>query len=268
MPASLSKTSKIPDFLVFQIYGNLASWGDIAVGEHRPTQPHPSKSAITGLIAAALGLTRDDDQPHLDLNNHYGIAVCVQAEGELIRDYHTTQVPKGNKSWYSRKDELTFSPLELKTILSQRDYQMDAYYLVCIWKKDNEANESNEKAEKAPYSLETLSEALQQPVFTTYLGRKSCPPCLPYHPKIVKELPLKQACESYPLAEDFTDRYNKQRLISWYWEAGLKEEQSGLKHSMSYTGRDQVRSRKRWQFSKREEFYYAEPYAEPRQGGA
>jgi CRISPR system Cascade subunit CasD len=247
----------LPDFLVFQIYGNLASWGDIAVGEHRPVQAYPSKSAITGLLAAALGLKRDNDQPHIDLNNHYGIAVCVQAQGELMRDYHTTQVPSGNKGWYSRKDELTFSPLDLKTILSQRDYQMDAYYLVSVWLKDAQDG-------KAPYTLERLAEALQQPVFTTCLGRKSCPPCLPYNPKIIKELPLKQACESYEIADDFKPANRKDDLITWYWETGLELEQSGLKHSMTYTRRDQIRSRKRWQFSKREELYFAEP----RQGDA
>ena len=34
-------------YLVFQLYGPLASWGDIAVGETRPSTPIPSKSAIS-----------------------------------------------------------------------------------------------------------------------------------------------------------------------------------------------------------------------------
>ena len=36
----------------------MCSWGDIAVGEVRPSAVHPSKSAILGLIAAAIGLKR------------------------------------------------------------------------------------------------------------------------------------------------------------------------------------------------------------------
>ncbi len=247
MPAS----SNIPDFLVFQLYGNLASWGDIAVGEYRPAQTYPSKSAITGLLAAALGIRREEDAIHIDLNNHYGVAVCIQMEGELMRDYHTTQVPAGNKGWYSRKDELCFAPLELKTILSQRDYRMEAYYQVAVWIKDH-AN--------APYSLEALAAALKKPVFTTYLGRKSCPPCLPCNPQILKELPLKQACESYPLADDF--KYlgrSSKGIIKWYWEEGLNKEQSGLEPTMSYTHRDQISSRRRWQFANRKVFYFSEP---------
>ena len=48
------------DYLVFQLYGQLASWGDIAVGETRPSALTPTKSAILGLVAAALRLKRPD----------------------------------------------------------------------------------------------------------------------------------------------------------------------------------------------------------------
>ena len=50
----------IRDYLVFRLYGPMCSWGDIAVGEVRPSTVHPSKSAILGLIAAALGVKRPD----------------------------------------------------------------------------------------------------------------------------------------------------------------------------------------------------------------
>ena len=240
----------MPDFLVFQLYGNLASWGDIAVGEHRPSQAYPSKSAISGLLGASLGLRRDDDELHLQLNDHYGVAVCVQSQGELMRDYHTTQVPAGNKNWHTRKDELSFDPLGLKTILSQRDYQMDAFYLVAIWQKDVEDS-------SAPYTLSELSKALKEPVFVTSLGRKSCPPSLPYRPEIINNSSLKSACDAYVLPEELNNHRQKDELITWYWEE-LTTEQSGMKHTMVYSRRDQVRSRKRWQFSKRDEYYYAE----------
>lgn len=243
------------DFLVFQLYGNLASWGDIAVGEHRPSQAYPSKSAISGLLGASLGLRRDEDEAHILLNDHYGVAVCVQSQGELLRDYHTTQVPAGNKNWYTRKDELSVDQKDIRTILSQRDYQMDAFYLVAIWQKDVE--ESN-----APYALDELAKALKEPVFVTSLGRKSCPPSLPYRPDIIKNSSLKNACEAYTLPEELNNHLQKDKLITWHWEA-LTEEQSGMKHTMVYSRRDQVRSRKRWQFSNRDEFYYAEQRQKP-----
>ena len=241
----------MPDFLIFQLYGNLSSWGTIAVGENRPIQPYPTKSAINGLLGAALGLRRDQDKIHLQLNQHYGTAVCVQLSGELLRDYHTVQTPEGNKGWYSRKDELTFDPSKLKTLLTKRDYQMDAFYLIAVWQKKI-------ASEKAPYTLKELQKTLQKPVFTTSLGRKSCPPCLPYFPHIIQNKTLKSAYSDYPLPTEFKYYFKKGALMTWHWETDLSEQESGLTYSMVYPRRDQIKSRKRWQFANRDEYYYAE----------
>ena len=49
------------DYLVMRLYAPLASWGEIAVGEVRHSANYPSKSALLGLLGAALGVRRDDD---------------------------------------------------------------------------------------------------------------------------------------------------------------------------------------------------------------
>ena len=242
-------SSTFPDFLIFQLYGNLASWGDIAVGGDRPSYNHPSKSAILGLLGACLGIRREEDIIHKNMTNSYGIAICMQARGELLRDYHTIQVPKGNKRYYTRKDELGLDPLALTTILSRRDYQMDAYYLVAIWEKDKI---------NSPFSLETLLKALKKPIFTTSLGRKSCPPCLPYFPKIFIDESLKNGCENYMMLDEIDTELPKDDLILWYWEDGLTDIQRGMSSEISYPRRDQIQSRQRWQFSKRMEYHYIE----------
>ena len=242
----------MPDFLIFQLYGALASWGDIAVGEYRPSQGQPSKSAITGLLAAALGIDRENDAAHIELGQHYAVATCVRAEGELLRDYHTTQVPGGNRTYFTRRQELLSGKLKLNTILSQRDYRTDAFYQIAIWALDTDA----------PHSLEGLKNALQQPRFSLYLGRKSCPAGLPMYPLIMSDVTLKQAFDSYPLdkAEPWINEPEPTGLVSYFWEQGrLKTEELGMESSMNYPRRDQVLSRKRWQFSGRNEYYYAEP---------
>src|SRR5215470_15857056 len=112
----------IRDYLVFRLYGPMGSWGDIAVGEVRPSTVHPSKSAILGLIAAALGIkrpntTRDDTErsalevAHGALAQGYGFAVCVDAPGVPLVDYHTAQVPssgtgRNRRQFATRHDEL------------------------------------------------------------------------------------------------------------------------------------------------------------------
>lgn len=248
-------SNTFPEFLIFQLYGNLSSWGDIAVGEHRPSQSYPSKSAIMGLLAAALGIRRDEDKKHLTLNGSYGVSICVYSHGELLRDYQTTQVPAGNNHWMTRKDELCFNPLGLKTILSQRDYLMDAYYQVAIWCKDQG---------EAPYRLSELSKALRKPKFTTSLGRKSCPPCLPYKPTLFEKMSLKSAYKAYEIDQDIKYYLCMDDLTSWYWEEGLSNDELGMKHVMSYPRRDRVTSRKRWQFTNRNEY----AYSEQREGGS
>ena len=67
------------DYLLFRLYGAMAAWGDIAVGEQRPSTPHPSKSALLGLLAAALGIRRHEDERHQALADGYGFAVRMAA---------------------------------------------------------------------------------------------------------------------------------------------------------------------------------------------
>lgn len=243
----------MPDFLVFQLHGAMASWGDIAVGEYRPSLGHPTKSAITGLLAAAVGIDRDDDEAHLRLNQDYRIAFCVRVPGELLRDYHTVQVPGGKRQYASRRDELMLDKLNLNTILSQRDYRTDALYQVAIWCHNDET----------PYTLDFLREKLLRPHYSLYLGRKSCPICLPLFPVVIVDSTLKQAFNQYPLdkASTWVDALKRKpvTLHSYYWEAGLSETELGdLSATMVYPRRDQVSSRRRWQFANRDENYCAE----------
>ena len=236
------------DFLVFQLYGVLAAWGDIAVGEYRPSLGHPTKSAVTGLLGAALGVDRSDESQHQQLTQQYGVAVCVHDFGELLRDFHTIQVPGGKHRSRSRRDELCLDPLNLNTMLSTRDYHNDAFYQVAVWPRNDNVS----------YSLEMLKEHLQSPHFTLYLGRKSCPVGLPLFPVISRNHTLQQAFESYPLekASNWIRMKPKPNELHYYWEDGLSTEELGnLKASMVYSRRDKIRSRRRWQFASRDEFY-------------
>ena len=79
------------EYLFFRLYGPIASWGDIAVGVQRPSFDHPSKSAIMGLLAAALGIKRNEEEKHTALVNSYNFAVMINSSGILLRDYHTVQ---------------------------------------------------------------------------------------------------------------------------------------------------------------------------------
>ena len=81
------------EYLLFRLYGPLASWGDIAVGESRHSHPFPTKTAVLGLVAAALGINREQESLHQTLNEKTSMACAVLNEGDLLRDYHSVQAP-------------------------------------------------------------------------------------------------------------------------------------------------------------------------------
>ena len=230
--------------LIFQLYGPMASWGEIAVGEHRRSDVKPSKSSIVGLLGAALGIRREEDGKHRQLSDAYGVAIRIDARGELLRDYHTTQVPPatGKKRYYTRKDEMAAE--KLGTILSERDYRVDASYTVALW----------QHIDDAPYSLQALANALLKPRFILYLGRKSCPLALPVHAQVVDVETLKQAFLEAIFPAGFIDHILFSDFREYVWE---KHPDPGISASMVYPRRDRVLSRTRWQFRERDEYYAA-----------
>lgn len=231
-------------YLLFRLYGPMCSWGDIAVGEMRPSFSHPTKSAVLGLVAAALGIKRDEDEKHTALAESYGFAVLVEDMGRPLSDYHTAQVPPGKERYPTRRDELTrMSKSELRTILSTRDYRTDALYTVALWER-----------KQGPWSITMIEEHLEEPVFTLYLGRKSCPLALGLQPQIVPADSLREAFQK----SQFVDL----KIISgyeWphenkilYWE---ETDNAGIGHEKIFERRDTPLSRVRWQFDVRKEYY-------------
>lgn len=228
------------DYLVFHLYGPMAAWGDIAVGEYRPSFAHPSKSAIIGLFAAALGIRREEEARQKNFAEACSYAVRVDAMGTLLRDYHTIQVPssgtgRNRRTFHTRKAELAES--DLNTILSSRDYRCDAVYTVAITLRED-----------APCSVKDLADAMRKPVFTLYLGRKSCPLAFPLSPVVITAESVKEAISKAPVPEELNSMIlEKSSLV--YWEG----EQGGYEREQVITRRDEPLSRKRWQFSERKE---------------
>lgn len=235
------------DHLLFQLYGSLSAWGEPAVGEVRHTGLIPGRSAITGLLAAALGIRRQQEEQLNALQAHYYIAVRQLTTSSWLRDFHTIQMPKENSKlrYNTRRDEILLAPDELQTMLSTRDYLCDAYYLIAI-----------EATDHAPYQLETLRQALSAPVFPLYLGRKSCPPGLPLAPRCVQgELAQVLADETalyLPLQQHQANQTSKKKKC-WgrqcFWEGAARRK--GLQLQQTVNRMDQPVSRRRWQFTAR-----------------
>ncbi|STC69303.1 type I-E CRISPR-associated protein Cas5/CasD [Corynebacterium pilosum] len=125
--------------------GPMQSWGDNSRYRTRSTGSTPTKSGIVGLLAAAEGRRRTD--PIEDLAA-LSLAVRVDQSGSLLRDYQTAQ------PWQKNPND----PAKLVT----RYYLSDAAFLVGIESENLEL-------------LEGLQEALRNPAYPLFLGRRSCP---------------------------------------------------------------------------------------------
>lgn len=240
------------DYLVFQLQAPLAAWGEPAVGEFRGTANHPGESALIGLLAAALGVRRDEEERLARLQAGYLFAVGVQSTGSLLRDYHTAQVPGSstlkNRPHVTRADELAVPRHELNTILSTRDYRQDATCVVAVQARSG-----------APHALSDLAEALRTPRFVLYLGRKACPPAAPLWPRLVLSGSVLNAFNAYfasieSEAAPFADRWKRPvvelplPIRSLSWCDGIE---AGVPAQLTAPRKDRLIRRSRWQFGDR-----------------
>ncbi|MDV5390938.1 type I-E CRISPR-associated protein Cas5/CasD [Shewanella xiamenensis] len=234
------------EYLVFRLYGPLASWGTAAVGGDRPTGLQPTRSAILGLLGAALGIKRDEHQQLASLQQSVFTAVKQTVPSSLLRDYHTAQVPSSSNKvvFRTRKSELSEPNDKLNTILSSRDYRCDGLWIVAISLKTD-----------SQFTLAMIQQALLAPVYSLSLGRKSCPPALPLKPTLVETATLKQALDiEFPAIT----RSAKEDLlwlkgngwVSYFWEGDKSEFANDA--VLTTHPWDEPISRDRWQFKQRE----------------
>ena len=66
------------DFLTCVLAAPIAAMGTLAVGERRGTWDRPGRSAVLGLVAACLGIEREDEDAHQALEAGYGMALRVE----------------------------------------------------------------------------------------------------------------------------------------------------------------------------------------------
>lgn len=259
-------------YLLFQLHGPLASWGTIAVGDRRPSFERPSRSAMLGLIAAALGYKRPDprrhdadtcetlDRKHRTLADSLHMALRLETCGVYLQDFHTVQAPK-TSNHATRAIELRVEDDKLNTKLSQRDYYASQFATVCLWKRTGQGP-----------SLAKIAEKLKAPDFTLYLGRKSCPPALPFDPFIddkaetIKDaldrgsVRFRQRIET--MNEKLKEALKKDlklprhlydaQSVRYFWEG---DEDSGFEEPPMKVERwDEPASRSRWQFRSRQEY--------------
>lgn len=163
--------------LLLRLAAPLQSWGINSKFDYRFTEKMPTKSAVVGMLAAALGLGRDAD---LSMFNALKFGVRADREGEDITDFHMAH----EKDFWKKHDSKY-------THLTYRHYLSDAVFLAGF-----EGDEA---------FLREIKQAIKNPKYPLFLGRRSCVPTLPIVLKI-SSLQLEQALREEPPICENSDR--------------------------------------------------------------
>jgi CRISPR system Cascade subunit CasD len=157
----------------------MQSWGTTSRFDQRDTGKEPSKSGVIGLIAAALGIDREN---WMDLEplTRLGMGVRHDRPGVPKRDYQTAgcavtdNIIKADGK--ASKDG----------VVSHRFYLADAAFLVGL-------------EDDGRSLLEMIHAALRDPVWPLALGRKSYVPSEPiWFENGLQDVPLRDALARWP----------------------------------------------------------------------
>ena len=157
--------------LLLRLAAPMQAWGVDSKFDTRSTGREPSKSGVLGLLAAALGIRRDDSAA-LGSLAELKFGVRVDREGQYLHDFHMAHSA-------------------VTSYVTHRYYLSDAVFLCGLESEDREL-------------LEQYAYALTHPAYPLFLGRRSCPPTLPLVLGI-RDCTLEEALRAEPLlAENST----------------------------------------------------------------
>lgn len=160
--------------LLLRLVGPMQSWGTTSRFDQRDTGKEPSKSGVVGLLAAALGIDREN-WIELEPLTHLALGVRHDRPGVPKRDYQTAQhiISADKKKIHN-------------TGVTTRDYLADAAFLVGL-ESENHA------------LLGRIHAALRNPVWFLALGRKSYLPSEPiWIENGLQDKPLLETLQQWP----------------------------------------------------------------------
>lgn len=151
--------------LFLRLAGVMQSWGTSSRFQVRRTDAYPSKSGVLGLLLCAMGVSREHSKEEIERLKTLRMGVRVDRSGVLDWDYHTAGAKIGIMKANRKGIKLTDKTKEIETLLSRRQYLYDASFLVAL------------HGDTDPISC--CAQALENPVWPVFLGRKCCVPSEP-----------------------------------------------------------------------------------------
>ncbi|SDN73397.1 type I-E CRISPR-associated protein Cas5/CasD [Streptomyces wuyuanensis] len=195
--------------LLLRLAGPVQAWGERGVFHRRDTSAFPTRSALIGMFAAAQGRTREhalDPYPHLPGRpDHRDLTITIRIDqpGTRYRDFHTVGGGYGPRNAL-RTGNGTYRPEKESTLVSHRDYLIDACFTVAV--------------EGPAPLIAHIAETLEQPRFGLFLGRRSC---LPDEPLVLRHHtpdPIHELKTAAPLTRNAPPRDDTPIPVTFVWE--------------------------------------------------
>jgi CRISPR-associated protein Cas5/CasD subtype I-E len=165
------------DTLAFLIDAPMQSWGASSKFQRRETESWPTKSALVGVFAAALGIDKHSPNESQKLAPLAALSFSVfrwpkKYPSLRLTDFHTIG------GGYDKFDSWEKLHIPSKagdgsafgTVITRRSYLMDARF-IALFQGDRS-------------TLEAIAAALLDPVWGVWFGRKACIPAEPLSPII------------------------------------------------------------------------------------
>ena len=202
----------------------LMAFGGVAVDYVGPTRLFPAISALTGLLANALGWHWSDREAHQMLQERLVWGAALARSGVVLTDIQNAKLEKNDKGWTrSGEPEGRSGATYSNPHRRRREYLADHDCRVVLRLLDS--TEGPELAE--------LEQALNHPARPLFIGRK---PCLPSSPLLAGEAigvsahaALKALdvvwADGQALWPDLSDVPKGARIVEWpdqrNWKSGL-----------------------------------------------
>jgi len=192
--------------LLLRLAGPLQSWGErSAFSPVRDTASFPTRSAMIGMFCAAQGRRRDADDDSLARHAELEFTVRIDRPGVRLIDYHTVgggqpkHLTAATSGGHHKGD----------AVITRRHYLADAVFIVAVRGPDD--------------AITRIAEALRQPYWAPYLGRRSCIPDEPFLLRTSVDDPVQELLERVPLSLPETGEPRRQleaadAKVDFLWE--------------------------------------------------
>jgi CRISPR system Cascade subunit CasD len=231
-------------WLVIALRAPFASFADAPGNTTRKTGDMPTRSALLGLAAAALGIRRDDEARQAELSEALVTASALIDPGAVMTDFHTyASLHQAAKGAATRADAL-LKKEHVVTSITRRDYRIDA-----LWQGAYRSS-----GRPGSLTLDGIAQAFRRPAFFLSVGRRACSPSHPLNPLIVDAADVRDAFAAHAASMPMLDA-GRALLYSLETRADVP---SANRPFTEHRRRDQPRDRSiRWTFSDRPEWRLA-----------